>query len=238
MSLARTRSHFKTLARKFFRERGVLEVDTPHIQPCGSLDTYIEAMEVVGEGYLHTSPEYWMKKLIESDPQDIYQICHVFRKNEKGRLHHPEFTMIEYYRMGMEYSLFIEEVLDLIRLFIGPQSATYLPHQEALEKYAHLPSDDLNITWGNEVEPNLQDLTVITDYPKEEAALARIVDGTARRFEVYYKGIELANGYDELTEHPDYRIPPCCGVALGFDRLLMLHLGEPSISSSISLKIE
>ncbi len=254
--------------RTFFDARGVMEVDTPLLSPYAPIDTHIDLFDVDlngKRGYLHSSPEYGMKKLLAEGSGDIYQLGHVFRKDEVGRLHRPEFTMIEWYRTETTFSSFLEENLELLSLFLGDQPYKILTYQEAFERFGSsegLEIDDPNIIWGCRVEPKLGNdkITVITNYPKEQAALAQIktIDGVevAERFEFYFNGIELGNGYHELTDPVEQKkrliasnkerlalgkeplpfdpgliialekgLPDCYGIALGFDRLLMLKLG-------------
>ncbi len=115
-------------ARDFFHERNVMEVDCPALSPAAPIDLHIDVMKVALKneqiGYLHTSPEYGMKRLLSTDIGDIYQISHVFRDGEIGPLHNPEFTMAEWYRIGFTFEQMIEETLDFIRLFLGE-----LPHK-------------------------------------------------------------------------------------------------------------
>ena len=270
--------------RQFFADRNVLEADTPILSSAAPVDAHIDVMRVeMGRGkvgYLHTSPEYGLKKLLAKGSGDIYQLGHVFRQDEEGPLHSPEFTMLEWYRVGMPYETFIEETLDLIRLFLGELPSETLTYREAFLKYAKVnyTQDDLipllhpfspdAIHWDRDtqldllfthlIEPHLgsDKLTVITDYPTSQAALAKTAlvneEQVAKRFEVYFNGIELSNGFDELTNAQEQRIrfeaenqkrielgkealpideeflkalatlPDCCGVAVGFDRLVAL----------------
>lgn len=278
--------------RSFFEERGILEVDVPALNPYAPIDRHIEVMEVENFGFLHTSPEYGIKTLLSFLRKDLFQISHVFRKNEKGRLHNPEFTMVEWYRVSMDYFDYIEEVLDFCSLFVGKKKKHFLTYDNAFKIYANIDSitpinlesslRKNNISYSKDtdlkdlvhthlIEPNLgkEGFTILYDYPKEEAALAKTYyNGTkevAKRFEVYYQGIELANGYDELSdpkilkerlekESISYQqnfqknllvnpalikamedFPDCCGVAVGFDRLLMLRLGLNSIEETLPL---
>lgn len=284
--------------RAFFKERNVLEVDVCSLVRCPSLDANIESIEASvcmnASGYLHTSPEFAMKRLLSDGIGDIYYLGHVFRKNDLGRLHNPEFTMAEWYRPNMPFDKFIEETCELIRLFLGPLSIRTLSYRDAFSLYAgidpfdkefdgpqsakrlgiSLSSDSLDwsrddwlhLLLSHAVEPHLGngELTVLTDYPQTQAALSCIVqkDGhpVAERFEIYHKGIELANGYHELTDALEQRkrfkaencarqnagkkpyplderflealekgLPDCCGVSIGFDRLMLLQLGLHSI---------
>jgi elongation factor P--(R)-beta-lysine ligase len=274
--------------RAFFSEREVLEVDTPVLSHTAPVDTHIEVMAVrfpSGEkAHLHTSPEYAMKRLIAEGSGDIYQMSHVFRAEEAGRLHNPEFTMIEWYRIGVSLQFLIDETLSLIRLFLGDipvKTYTYLeafkefvgidyrtataPDLKAIAENNHLPLSSDAATWDKDtflhflmaflIEPKFGGLNIICDFPASQSALAKICPqkGVAERFEVYYNGIELANGFHELTDPVEQRarfikanlerqklgkealpidehflaaleqgLPDSCGVAVGFDRLLML----------------
>ncbi|MCI5051960.1 MAG: hypothetical protein MRY21_02335 [Simkaniaceae bacterium] len=239
-----SRAQMLAAVRHFFAERSVMEVDTPLLAATPPIDTYIDIFETTCGHYLHSSPEYAMKKLLSKGAGDIYQMSHVYRKGELGRLHNPVFTMIEWYRMHLTFDQLIEETIALIELFVGPRKQVRLTHEEALEGH---PIGDLHYVWSHHVEPAMdpEALTIVTDFPASEAALAKVVDGKAQRFEIYLGGIELANGYDELTDsseqlkrlqdantknYPiDYELiealktlPNCVGVAAGFDRLLML----------------
>ena len=278
------RARMLRTVRQFFFERSVLEVDTNILSATAPVDAYIDVMRVeVGGGkvgYLHTSPEYGMKKLLAQGSGDIFQLGHVFRANEEGPLHMPEFTMLEWYRIGMSYEKLIEETLELIRLFLGNLEAELLTYREAFLKYAQVDpftediSDkvaslshsaenwdrdtQLNLLFSHLVEPQLgkDKLTTVTDYPATQAALAKtaIVDkiAVAKRYEIYYLGVELANGFDELSNGKEQhlrfykenekrvdmgkeplpideefvaaldKLPESCGVAVGFDRLMQL----------------
>ncbi len=277
-------------ARSFFASKSILEVDTPILSHSAPIDEHIDVMTVSinnqEQGYLHTSPEYAMKRLLSMGMPDIYQLGHVFRAGEYSKRHNPEFTMAEWYRIGMSFSSFIEETLEFIHLFLGELPSSSLSYKDAFSRYTgidpfdaseqellaylisqgtDLASSDcdkdalLSLILGTYIEPHLgdQELTVLTDYPSSQAALARTYDKeeitVAARFEVYYQGVELANGYHELTNAQEQRarlkeanekralqgkptlpldehfllalesgLPDCCGVAVGFDRLMQL----------------
>jgi elongation factor P--(R)-beta-lysine ligase len=116
-------------ARGFFAARGVLEVDTPLVVGAPVSDVHIHSAAVQLERgapprhYLHTSPEYAMKRLLAAGSGDIYQICHVVRGFERGRLHNPEFTLIEWYRVGFPLGQLMDEVEALVRTLLGPAAA-------------------------------------------------------------------------------------------------------------------
>lgn len=262
------RAELLAQVRMFFAERDVLEVDTNLLRKCPAIDATIDPIKTT-HGYLVTSPEYAMKTLLSNGSGDIYQLSHVFRAEESGPWHSNEFTMIEYYRLGMSLDAFIDEVAKLIQLFTGPQPVRKLTYHEALRLYPE-PTTAPDPSWDADTALNYRfahieehlgqgELTVITDYPASQAALAR-VEKTAKRFEVYYRSIELCNGYDELTDASELRsrllkqnalrnaplpvdegflnaldLPLCCGVALGFDRLLALHQNLSTIHMQKSL---
>lgn len=200
--------------RTFFDSLGYLEVDTPALSRYASVDCYIDPFQTVDGGYLHTSPELAMKRLLANGSGDIYYLGHVFRREEVGTLHNCEFTMIEWYKTHTDEETFLQEVCELHFLFLGRMPVELLPYQEAWDRYSQKPDRDISswqedeqrhYIWSLFVEPNLgrNKLTLITDFPKEEALLAqtRIRNGieVAARFEVYYQGIELANGFHELS---------------------------------------
>ena len=290
-------------SREYFDEKNVLEVDCSILNSTANIDDFIDPIEVQyaadQQGYLHTSPELLMKKLLAQKIGDIFYLGHVFRDHEKGANHHVEFTMVEWYREGIQYKNFIQEVIEYISLFISfKEVKTFSYHEllfqetgidcfevslESLQKYIlqNLPyegniekeshSDLIIYIFSEKVETILSqyELVVLKDYPHDQAALAKVVevDGkkVSKRFEIYYRGVELANGYDELVgDHEldrryrelnekrvslskkplpidrdfilaNAKLPECCGVAVGFDRLMMLHLDESSIHSSMVL---
>lgn len=288
-------------ARIFFRERGILEVDTPLLSPYAPIDAHIDVMQVDAQdnlmGFLHTSPEYGMKRLLADSCGDIYQLGHVFRRGESSKLHAPEFTMAEWYRIGFSFEDMIAETVEFIRLFLGPISKEEITYRDALKKYAgidyvHSSLQDLMqkaqelglalssdaTSWDRDtllqclmsfcVEPHLgkDTLLILRDYPASQAALAQTCqrgdETIAERFEVYYRSVELANGYHELTDAKEQLIrleaensersamgksplpidtdfiaaltkglPDCSGVAVGFDRLMMLRHNVTSIET-------
>jgi lysyl-tRNA synthetase class 2 len=292
----------RTLAaiREFFARRGVLEVDTPVLSRTTVTDPAIESLSLQGGAdrhYLQTSPEYQMKRLLAAGAPSIVRIGPVFRAEESGRLHNPEFTMIEWYRLGFDLARLMDEVEALVDLVLGTANYRRISYRQLLREGAGVDSPDDSdsdlmdalIRRGVELSPNADvdrrdvlDLLVthaidaigrgrvfITNYPPDQAALARVVpdaDGhaTAARFELIVDGIEIANGYDELADaavlerrmaddrairkragrdqpEPDRRLlaamrhglPTCSGVALGFDRLMMLRLGVDRLDAAM-----
>jgi elongation factor P--(R)-beta-lysine ligase len=256
----KAQAHYRDLVRAFFKERNVLEVATPYLNPAAQIDTFIEPVKT-DLGYLPTSPEHYMKRLIADGAPDIYQICKAFRKGEHGPIHRPEFTLIEWYRLDTQFTPFLDENLALIGLFLRDLPHSHLRYDDAISQYGATPCDDLS--WVTHVEPHLGqgELTIITHFPPQMAALARVENGFAMRFEIFYEGIELANGFHELNNSKEQRrryeeankknlpldepfieavayLPDTCyGVALGFDRLLMLAMGERELRPTLDYRI-
>jgi len=290
-------------ARNFFMDRGVLEVDTPIVVNAPVTDVHIHSARVTFADdprpfFLHTSPEYAMKRLLAARSGDIYQICHVVRGLERGRQHNAEFTLIEWYRIGFSLDRLMSEVDLLVRHLLGDvaftMSSERLTYRDAFLRELRLDpftatltqlsdaartigfaegaqrDELLELLMGAVVGPRLgrNALTFIHDYPASQAALARLSPEDPRaalRFELYCKGVELANGFQELAsateqrarfEHdngerqrlglPAYEIdtrllaaleaglPECAGVALGFDRTLMLAAGADHIDDILA----
>ena len=227
----KARAELLGTVRAFFDARKVLEVDTPQLAHFGVSDPHIQCIPVPGYGYLQSSPEYHMKRLLAAGSGPIYQTCKAFRDGEAGGRHNPEFTMLEWYRPGFALKELIDECLALLaELFpdacrqhyrfrslflqatgLDPLTAT----DEALRKCAehHGAPAGLEKTaavdylMATQVETTLpvDQLSVVSDFPGWAAALAQThedSDGAlvARRFEIYYRGLELANGYQELTD--------------------------------------
>ena len=234
--------------RAFFAERGVLEVDTPILAAAANTDPAIEPIacdtELPGSGtlrrYLQTSPEFPMKRLLAAGSGPIYQVCKVFRAGERGRRHHPEFTLLEWYRPGLDLDGLMDEVADLVRVLleapdlgverlpyralfqerlgIDPFCATPAALQRLALAHAVVGADaldldrdgwlDLLLTHCLEADLGRGRMTFIHGYPPSQAALARIEPAdppVARRFELYLNGLELANGFDELTDAAEQR---------------------------------
>ncbi|WP_420421356.1 EF-P lysine aminoacylase EpmA [Simkania sp.] len=200
---------FRTV-RNFFHKRGVLEVDCPLLSHHAPIDAYIDLFSVdLGEGqqgYLHSSPEYGMKRLLSREVGPIYQLSHVYRKGEAGKKHNPEFTLVEWYRPGFTFEAFLAEVVELIALFLGPLSYDLITYRAAFETYLGIDSRSatekelkqkmqdlgidaatedreelLNLLWGCGIEPHFgrDKLMIVTDFPKSQAMFAQTheVDG-------------------------------------------------------------
>jgi lysyl-tRNA synthetase class 2 len=144
LAVLQRRAAMLAAARAFFARRGVLEVETPILSAAAVSDPQIESLmtEVAGLGRLHlgTSPEYAMKRLLAAGSGDIYQICKAFRDGERGRWHNPEFTLIEWYRLGFDDSALMNEVEMLIGDVLAPdrqlEPAEHLSYSAALQRHA------------------------------------------------------------------------------------------------------
>ena len=317
------RNRIEVALRGYLADEGFLLVDPPALQRSPGNETHLHAFGTVMIGndgvgapmYLHTSPEFTMKKLLAAGETRIASMQHVWRNRERSALHHPEFTMLEWYRAGEPYDAVIADCIEMLRLaaqatgvqtlrfrdrhcdpFAEPERLSVI---DAFSRYAGIEllttMDAEGMTDGNalaaqmttlgmavpddrswsylfsliltdKVEPHLGNgrITVLDRYPAAEAALARRASDDQRvseRFELYACGVELANGFGELTDAAEQRrrftaemdekariygerypvdedflaalelMPEASGVALGFDRLVMLATAAPRIEA-------
>lgn len=234
LAALQARAELYSRIRAFFADRNYLEVEPPLLGRGGTTDPAIESFssQMAGETfYLQTSPEFAMKRMLAAGSGSIFAICKVFRKEEQGRYHNPEFSMLEWYRLDFDDHALMQEVGDLLSgLLDAPfrkQSYRQLfedylgldPHLATaaeLETCAHQHIDTglrdeprdlwLDLLFSHCIQPQLQgQITLVYDYPASQAALARVTPDeqgqpVARRFEAFYNGMELANGYWELTD--------------------------------------
>ncbi len=214
--------------RSFFVERGYLEVETPHRIPANAPEPHIDAV-ASGACALHTSPELAMKRMLAAGYEQLFQICRVWRDGERGQFHLPEFTLLEWYRTGIDYNALMNECMELLFVLVpegklsraGRSIELRMPWQkltlaEAFAGYATmdlhqaLATDRFEEILTSEVEPQLgkERPTFLTEYPRSLAALARTKPGEpeiAERFELYIDGLELANAFSELTDPQEQR---------------------------------
>ncbi|MGH6838205.1 MAG: EF-P lysine aminoacylase EpmA [Methylocella sp.] len=310
-------------ARGFFSAQSFIEMDTAILQLSPGNAAHISAFQTEmledsgakSKLYLHTSPEFAAKKLLAAGEERIYSFAHVFRNRERGRLHHPEFTMLEWYRAGESYQRLIEDCMGLLARTVaaaGSRDLRYGGHvadpfeepeiltvAEAFDRYGGIDllatlkgsepdrealaaaarnhgirtiaddswSDIFSKVLSVKIEPQLGHgrPAILMDYPASEAALAKLQEDKrfAERFELYACGIELANGFGELTDAVVQRqrfetemaerrriygeaypidedflqalaiMPEASGIALGFDRLAMLATGASHIEQVV-----
>lgn len=305
--MLRLRARLLERTRAFFTARGVLEVETPQLSAAAATDLHLESLlaspaEGGSTRWLHTSPEFPMKRLLAAGVGDIWQLARVFRGAEQGRRHNPEFSLLEWYRVGWDAGRLMDEVDEFVRTLAGDGGVTgetaRLSYREAFLRHAGfdpfvagaadiaralaargvpVPEDcdedrdaALDLALATLVEPALDPATptFIYDFPASHAALARIRPDdppVAERFELFLGGMELANGFHELTDAeeqaarfqadlaarrarglgqppPDERLlaalrhglPACAGVALGFDRLVMILAGATHIDEVLA----
>ncbi|WP_224245363.1 EF-P lysine aminoacylase EpmA [Hyalangium gracile] len=303
--------------RRFFASQGYLEVETPLLVPVPGMEPHINAFEApfipetdVGKPrslYLHSSPEYAMKRLLADGAGPIFQICKVFRNGEVSLTHNPEFTMLEFYRPHADYHAIMRDLEEALAEAgrsatqgepgADPAFFTRVPYERVTVRDAVLRATGVDLracpdglslkraaeavgvrTWDatsfddvffhlflQKVERGLgmERPTFLIEYPASMASLSRLKPGdptVAERVELYAKGLELANGFSELTDaaeqrarlveeqqlrrslnRPVYplderfleavgRMPPSSGIAVGLDRILMLLMGVSSIT--------
>ncbi|MUK91051.1 elongation factor P--(R)-beta-lysine ligase [Aliivibrio fischeri] len=234
------RADILAVIRSFFFKRKVMEVDTPAMSHATVTDVHLHTFQTdfIGPGYADgthlyfmTSPEFHMKRLLAAGSGCIYQINKAFRNEEAGRYHNPEFTMLEWYRLGFDHHDLMDEMNELLTLVLKCDNAERMTYQEAfiqvlgvcpleasldelravaaplgLSDIADIEEDrdtllQLLFSMGVEVKIGQDVPTFVYDFPASQAALAKINPSdprVAERFELYFKGIELANGFHEL----------------------------------------
>ncbi len=281
--------------RRFFRRQGYLEVETPVRIPAPAPEGHIDA-QPSGDWYLQTSPELCMKRMLAAGYERIFQICKAFRRQERGRRHLPEMTLLEWYTARRDYTHMMDQCRDLIRFVMKELNLeTPLVYQgrairtdgawerlsvaRAFDRFGSLPmdralaEDRFDEIMGLEIEPRLGWDTplLLFDYPLACGALARRKPQDpelAERFELYIGGIELCNGFSELTDPAEQRrrfeseidrrrkmgkgvyplpepflraladMPPATGNALGLDRLIMLLADTADIDEVVAFTPE
>lgn len=235
----RARQQLMQQVRIFFQNRNYLEVETPYLAQFGVTDIHLANITAYfrGKEYaLQTSPEYHMKRLLASNSGPIFQIARVFRDDEYGRWHNPEFTLLEWYQLNVDHHYLIQEIEDLFQHLGDVPNFKHLSYQRAFLEFCGFDplstsinevkaivkthglenvldeedgiDDYLHLLMAMVVEQGLKSLNapvVITDFPASQASLAKTDGLIAHRFEVYWQGVELANGFHELTDAKSQR---------------------------------
>ncbi len=221
--------------REFFKQRHYLEVETPIMARFGVTDVYLSTIQASFRGkpyYLQTSPEYHMKRLLAAGSGPIFQLARVFRDDELGRWHNPEFTLLEWYQLNCDHHELMDEVDSFLQAVLQSKPMIKKTYQQVFLETCGLdpftvsvaqlqdalvifqlanvlspkeqdPDQYLFLLMSHVVEPKLAQESApvaVYDFPPSQAALAKINQGVAERFEVYFKGVELANGFHELTD--------------------------------------
>ena len=200
------RADMLATVRAFFAARAVMEVETATLAAHGVTDPAIESLRTMDGRYLQTSPEYEMKRLLAAGAPSIYCIGPVFRAGEAGRWHNPEFTMIEWYRLGFDAEALMREVAGLVDELLGPADYERRRYADLVGvPVATTPDDELDLRISEAIAALGQARVFITDYPATQAALARVVGDAAARFELVVDGLEVANGYHELRDAAELR---------------------------------
>ncbi|WP_166820290.1 EF-P lysine aminoacylase EpmA [Thalassoroseus pseudoceratinae] len=309
----RRRAELLKSIRAAFHDAGYWEVETPILSHDTVVDAHLDPFVTHGTDatkakpiFLQTSPEFAMKRLLAAGAEAIFQIGKVFRQGESGRLHNPEFTMIEWYQVGDDHHRQMDFTESLLRkvspTLVGITEIERLTYDEAFERFtgqrvlscevselreiADRHSSSAPSTFGNDrdewlnfllaelVEPHLgqEKPCFLYDYPASQAALAKIRSDSppvAERFELYIRGVEICNGYNELIDPVELRrrigreneirmangkaalptsnrlldamesgLPASSGVALGFDRLLLLLENSEDIADVIAFPFD
>jgi lysyl-tRNA synthetase class 2 len=263
LAMLQQRAQLFAKIRDFFAQRNVLEVHTPTLAPASVTDPHLVAFATELEGtahnqtlYLQTSPEFHMKRLLCAGSGCIYQLWPAYRNEEVGRLHQPEFTMLEWYRVGFDDHQLMDEMAELLQTTLGCAQPTRISYQAVFEQQLGLCPLSASLTqlqalasekghhdlaqstehkdtllqllFALHVEPLIGQTqpVMVYHFPASQAALAQIdpLDPrVAKRFEVYFKGIELANGFHELQDAQEQKR------RFAADNAERAALGRPSI---------
>lgn len=311
----RRRAHFINQIRQFFESRGFFHVETPLLSHDTVVDRHLHPIRVAAAEihpgradapplFLQTSPEFGMKRLLAAGADSIYQIGKAFRGGEIGSRHNPEFTILEWYRVGDDYAAGRRLLGEFASTLLGRPAAEEISYRALFQQRLKVDPDTaeirhlrecceacgmelstssreetdrdewLNLLMGQILEPELgrEAPCIVYDWPPSQAALAQIRSGpspVAERFELFVDGVELANGYHELRDAEELLrrnrevnrqrqsdgapllpetnrlveamqagLPPCCGVAVGVDRLWMVASGSETIAEVIPFPFE
>ncbi len=243
---AQKRANILQKIRQFFNERNVVEVETPALSQGTVTDVYLDAFssrygfltdsstDKSIDMYLQTSPEFHMKRLLASGYGCIFQIAKAFRHEEAGRYHNPEFTMLEWYRLGFDHFRLMDEVAELLKTILNCSESLQVTYQQLFIDYVNIDplvatreqllgliteknklsdwliiENDIDIllqfVFSEIIEPKIGNNApcFVYNFPKSQASLAKLCpddDRVAQRFECYFQGVELVNGFNELTD--------------------------------------
>lgn len=235
IQVLKQRALFVANIRDFFVARGYFEVETPQLAQHGVTDVYLSNLQTNFRNkpyYLQTSPEYHMKRLLAAGSGPIFQLARVFRDDELGRWHNPEFTLLEWYQLDWDHHDLMNEMDALLQTLLGCGPMLRKTYQAVFFEHCGLDLNSAGLSelkacvqrfgldgvlpdletdfdqylfllMSHVVEPGLAHEVVpvaVYDFPASQAALAQINQGVASRFEVYFRGLELANGFHELTD--------------------------------------
>lgn len=209
----RARALLNRTLRAWFERHGFVEIDAPTLVRAPALEPELEALAVAG-AWLHTSPEFALKRVLASGLGRIYALVPCYRGEEWGPLHATEFTMLEWYRVGCGYEGIMDDTRALLAACreafgLALEPIQELTWTEAIERFsgAPPPADPMEAmrVWVNDVEQRLQAPTLIRDYPADQCAFAEVRGPVCERFELFWKGVELGNAFTELLDPAELR---------------------------------
>ena len=226
----RVRADMLRATRRFFQQRQVLEVQMPVLGRYAVTDPAIECIRTRDGRHLQPSPEYHMKRLLAAGAPSLFCIGPAFRAAEAGRWHNPEFTMLEWYRIGFDADDLMRELAALIDVLLGPTDYER-------RSFASLAAIDIDTASLDALDLAIANASArlrgrrvfVTDYPSRQAALARISNGVADRFELVVDGLEVANGYHELNDLEEL------ARRLTEDNLLRCERNQPAVAIDTAL---
>jgi lysyl-tRNA synthetase class 2 len=205
----RARAAILHAARTWLHEAGFLELQPPVLVPSPALEANLEAV-AVGDAWLHTSPEFALKRALAAGLGRIYAITPCFREEEQGRHHSREFTLLELYAPGwrhLDLMPAVESLVGACARAVGQPAPRFAVRTVSELFGGTIPASDdaFYLEWVDRVEPRLTEPTFVIDWPARQAALAEVRGEVAERVEAYLGGLELANGFSELRDPVELR---------------------------------
>ncbi len=205
----RQRAAILRALRRFLDDEGLVEVQPPLLVPSPALEANLDAVPAGGR-WLHTSPEFHLKRLVAGGLHRVYSVVPCFRAEEHGRHHRREFTLLELYVTNARYDDLIPLVTGLVAAAahaVGVPAPVFRQVTVAELFGGTVPQDDDSFyrAWVERVDPALGNPTFVLDYPARQAALAQLRGPVAERLEVYLGGLELGNGFSELRDGAELR---------------------------------